>query len=82
MRRFWQSSSSARSAESLNEAWSHCRPTAAFPFCCWMLRGRRVLAVTVAAIREETDVEINDRAAVDEKITVHWLSLGELSRAD
>lgn len=37
-------------------------------------------AVTVAAIREETDPEINHRAAVDEKITVHWLSLGELSR--
>lgn len=38
------------------------------------------LAVTVAAIREETDPEINERAATDEKITVHWLSLGELSR--
>jgi len=37
-------------------------------------------AVTVAAIREETDPEINHRAAADEKITVHWLSLGELSR--
>ena len=37
-------------------------------------------AVTVAAIREETDPEINDRAAIDEMITVHWLSLGELSR--
>ncbi len=37
-------------------------------------------AVTVAAIREETDAEINDRAALDDRITVHWLSLGELSR--
>jgi DUF1009 family protein len=37
-------------------------------------------AVTVAAIRQETDPEINDRGAVDEKISVHWLSLGELSR--
>ena len=36
--------------------------------------------MTVAAIREETDPEINHRAATDEKITVHWLSLGELSR--
>ena len=36
--------------------------------------------MTVAAIREETDPEINHRAAADEKITVHWLSLGELSR--
>jgi UDP-2,3-diacylglucosamine hydrolase len=34
----------------------------------------------VAAIREETDREINHRAAADECITVHWLSLGELSR--
>ncbi len=37
-------------------------------------------AVTVAAIREETDAEINHRGAVDENISVHWLSLGELSR--
>src|SRR5580704_13356958 len=37
-------------------------------------------AVTVAAIRQETDPEINHRGAVDNKISVHWLSLGELSR--
>jgi DUF1009 family protein len=36
--------------------------------------------VVVAAIREETDPEINHRAAADERITVQWLSLGELSR--
>ena len=36
--------------------------------------------MTVAAIREETDPEINHRAASDGHITVHWLSLGELSR--
>jgi hypothetical protein len=34
----------------------------------------------VAAIREETDPEMDQRAAEDEGITVHWLSLGELSR--
>jgi len=34
----------------------------------------------VAAIREETDPEIDARAAADEQITVYWLSLGELSR--
>jgi DUF1009 family protein len=34
----------------------------------------------VAAIREETDPEIDQRAAADSLITVHWLSLGELSR--
>ena len=38
------------------------------------------LEVVVAAIREETDAEIDRRAAVDSGITVHWLSLGELSR--
>ena len=38
------------------------------------------LAVVVAAIREETDPEIDQRAAADERITVYWLSLGELSR--
>ena len=38
------------------------------------------LAVVVAAIREETDAEIDLRAAADEGITVEWLSLGELSR--
>lgn len=38
------------------------------------------LSVVVAAIREETDEEINERAAKDSCITVHWLSLGELSR--
>jgi hypothetical protein len=39
--------------------------------------GRRVV---VAAIREETDPAMNARAAEDSGITVHWLSLGELSR--
>ena len=38
------------------------------------------LSVVVAAIREETDPEINHRAAGDSRITVYWLSLGELSR--
>ncbi len=37
--------------------------------------------MVVAAIREETEPEINERAAVDpEGVSVHWLSLGELSR--
>jgi hypothetical protein len=38
------------------------------------------LAVAVAAIREEADAEIDQRAAADHLISVHWLSLGELSR--
>jgi DUF1009 family protein len=37
-------------------------------------------SVVVAAIREETDLEIEERAAADDRITVEWLSLGELSR--
>jgi UDP-2,3-diacylglucosamine hydrolase len=36
--------------------------------------------VVVAAIKEETDPEIETRAASDSGIRVHWLSLGELSR--
>lgn len=36
--------------------------------------------VVVAAIKEETDPEIESRAAADAGIRVHWLSLGELSR--
>jgi UDP-2,3-diacylglucosamine hydrolase len=51
-----------------------------FPFLLLDAARAQGLAVCVAAIREETDPEINDRAAMDEKITVHWLSLGELSR--
>src|SRR5207245_10400741 len=38
------------------------------------------LQVVVAAIKEETDPEIDARAAADPGVRVHWLSLGELSR--
>ena len=51
-----------------------------FPFLLLDAARAQGFAVVVAAIREETDPEINHRAAGDEKITVHWLSLGELSR--
>ena len=51
-----------------------------FPFLLLDAARAQGFAVTVAAIREETDPEINHRGAVDEKISVHWLSLGELSR--
>ena len=44
------------------------------------MRRRSGLAVVVAAIREETDAEMDQRAAADSGISVHWLSLGELSR--
>jgi UDP-2,3-diacylglucosamine hydrolase len=51
-----------------------------FPFLLLDAARAQGLTVVVAAIREETDPEINQRAAVDEGITVYWLSLGELSR--
>jgi DUF1009 family protein len=51
-----------------------------FPFLLLDAARAQGLSVVVAAIREETDAEINQRAAADERITVHWLSLGELSR--
>jgi len=51
-----------------------------FPFLLLDAARAQGFEVAVAAIREETDPEINHRAAADEKITVDWLSLGELSR--
>ena len=51
-----------------------------FPFLLLDAARAQGFAVTVAAIREETYPEINHRAAADDKISVHWLSLGELSR--
>jgi len=51
-----------------------------FPFLLLDAARAQGFAVTVAAIREETDPEINHLAANDDKITVHWLSVGELSR--
>lgn len=51
-----------------------------FPFLLLDAARAEGLEVVVAAIKEETDPEINTRAANDAGITVHWLSLGELSR--
>jgi DUF1009 family protein len=51
-----------------------------FPFLLLDAARTQGLAVVVAAIREETDAEIDRRAAEDSGITVYWLSLGELSR--
>jgi hypothetical protein len=51
-----------------------------FPFLLLDAARAQGLAVVVAAIREEADPELDRRAAEDERITVHWLSLGELSR--
>src|SRR5271157_4075107 len=51
-----------------------------FPFLILDAARAQGFAVAVAAIREETDPEIDRRAALDNRITVHWISLGELSR--
>ena len=51
-----------------------------FPFLLLDAARAHSLTVVVAAIKEETSPEINDRAAADSNITVHWLSLGELSK--
>lgn len=51
-----------------------------FPFLLLDAARAQGLAVAVAAIREETDPEMDERAAKDAGVTVHWLSLGELSR--
>ena len=51
-----------------------------FPFLLLDAARAQGQQVVVAAIKEETDPEIEARAAADPEITVHWLSLGELSR--
>jgi hypothetical protein len=51
-----------------------------FPFLLLDAARAHNFTVIVAAIKEETDPEIDARAAADPNIHVHWLSLGELSR--
>jgi DUF1009 family protein len=51
-----------------------------FPFLLLDAARAEGLEVVVAAIKEETDPEIDRRAEADAGVTVHWLSLGELSR--
>ena len=51
-----------------------------FPFLLLDAARAHGLTVVVAAIKEETDPEIEQRAAEDPYIHLHWLSLGELSR--
>ena len=51
-----------------------------FPFLLLDAARAHNLRVVVAAIREETSPDVDARAAADPAITVHWLSLGELSR--
>jgi len=51
-----------------------------FPFLLLEAARARGLHVVVAAIKEETDPEMDVRAAKDSGMEVHWMSLGELSR--
>jgi DUF1009 family protein len=51
-----------------------------FPFLLLDAARAEGHSVVVAAIKEETDPEMDRRAEVDPGVTVHWLSLGELSR--
>jgi DUF1009 family protein len=51
-----------------------------FPFLLLDAARAHGLQVVVAAIKEETDPEMDARAAADPGVRVHWLSLGELSR--
>ena len=51
-----------------------------FPFLLLDAARAHGLRVVVAAIKEETEAEMDDRAAADPHVTVRWLSLGELSR--
>ncbi len=51
-----------------------------FPFLLLDAVRAQGISVAVAAIREETDPEMDRRAQADPGVTVHWLSLGELSK--
>jgi len=51
-----------------------------FPFLLLDAARAHGLVVVVAAIKEETEPEINVRAKADTNVHVHWMSLGELSK--
>src|SRR5579859_5472368 len=51
-----------------------------FPFLLLDAARAHGTEVVVAAIKEETDPEMDLRAQADSGVRVHWLSLGELSR--
>jgi UDP-2,3-diacylglucosamine hydrolase len=51
-----------------------------FPFLLLDAARAHGVHVVVAAINEETEPEMDARAAADPGVKVHWLSLGELSR--
>jgi len=51
-----------------------------FPFLLLEAARAHGLRVVVAAIKEETDPEMDERAKADAGVRVHWMSLGELSK--
>jgi len=51
-----------------------------FPFLLLDAARAQGTRVVVAAIKEETDAEINSRASSDPAITLEWFSLGDLSK--
>jgi len=51
-----------------------------FPFLLLEAARAQGLRVVVAAIREETDPEMDERARGDAGVAVYWMSLGELSK--
>ncbi len=51
-----------------------------FPFLVLDAARAKGEQVVVAALKEETEPEITERAARDSGVRVHWLSLGELSK--
>lgn len=51
-----------------------------FPFLVLDAARAKGESVVVAAIKEETEPEMTDRAARDSGVHVHWMSLGELSK--
>ena len=51
-----------------------------FPFLLLDAARAHGLDVVVAAIKEETSPEMDERAAADPRVRVHWMSLGELSK--
>jgi DUF1009 family protein len=51
-----------------------------FPFLLLEAARAQGLRVVVAAIKEETDPEMDERARLDDGVVAHWMSLGELSR--
>ncbi len=68
------------SESAFKSAWPEIAGNGRFPFLLLEAARARGLNVVVAAIKEETDPEMDFAASRDEGVTVYWLSLGELSK--